>query len=139
MSLCNPMDCSPPGSSVHGILQARVLQWVAMPFSRGSSQPQGIARMSLALTGGFFTTNATREVHLLQYQDFSQQGFPSPPAAIHLCLPGQRPCLQTPQGCSSNSASGLLCASRTANPPPKHPCPAHLAVTPSTAEVHPFP
>ena len=33
------MDCSPPGSSVHGILQARILGWVAMPFSRGSSQP----------------------------------------------------------------------------------------------------
>ena len=39
-SLCDPMDCSPPGSSVHGILQARVLEWVAMPFSRRSSQPR---------------------------------------------------------------------------------------------------
>ena len=37
--LCDPMDCSPPGSSVHGILQARVLEWVATPSSRGSSQP----------------------------------------------------------------------------------------------------
>ena len=37
-TLCNPMDCSPPGSSVHGILQARILEWVAMPSSRGSSQ-----------------------------------------------------------------------------------------------------
>ena len=36
-TLRNPMDCSPPGSSVHGILQARILEWVAMPFSRGSS------------------------------------------------------------------------------------------------------
>ena len=35
-TLCNPMDCSPPGSSVHGILQARTLEWVAMPSSRGS-------------------------------------------------------------------------------------------------------
>ena len=35
--LCNPMDCSLPGSSVHGILQARILQWVIVPFSRGSS------------------------------------------------------------------------------------------------------
>ena len=35
--LCNPMDYSPPGSSVHGILQARTLEWAAMPFSRGSS------------------------------------------------------------------------------------------------------
>ena len=40
LTLCNPMDCSPPGSSVHGILQARILEWVAMPSSRGSSQPR---------------------------------------------------------------------------------------------------
>ena len=38
-TLCNLMDCSPPGSSVHGILQARTLEWVDVPFSRGSSQP----------------------------------------------------------------------------------------------------
>ena len=36
-TLCDPMDCSPPGSSVHGILQARILKWAAIPFSRGSS------------------------------------------------------------------------------------------------------
>ena len=40
-TLCNPIDCSLPGSSVHGILQARILEWVAMPSSRGSSQPWG--------------------------------------------------------------------------------------------------
>ena len=39
LTLCNLMDCSPPGSSVRGLLQARILEWVAMPFSRGSSQP----------------------------------------------------------------------------------------------------
>ena len=39
LTLCNPMNCSPPGSSVHGILQARILEWVAMPSSRGSSRP----------------------------------------------------------------------------------------------------
>ena len=38
LTLCNPMDCRPPGSSVHGILQARILQWVAMPSFRASSQ-----------------------------------------------------------------------------------------------------
>ena len=37
LTLCDPMDCSPPGFSVHGILQARILEWVAIPFSRGSS------------------------------------------------------------------------------------------------------
>ena len=39
LTLCNPMDYSPPGSSVHGILQARILEWVAMPSSWGSSHP----------------------------------------------------------------------------------------------------
>ena len=39
-TLCDPMDCSPPGSSVHGILQARTLEWVAFPFSHGSSRPR---------------------------------------------------------------------------------------------------
>ena len=34
LTLCNPIDCSPPGSSVHGILQARILEWVDMPFSK---------------------------------------------------------------------------------------------------------
>ena len=37
LTLCEPMDCSPPGSSVHGIFQARILEWVAISFSRGSS------------------------------------------------------------------------------------------------------
>ena len=39
-TLCNPRDCSLPGSSVHGILQTRMLEWVVIPFSRGSSQPR---------------------------------------------------------------------------------------------------
>ena len=40
LTLCDPMDCSLPGSSVHGIFQARILEWVAISFSRGSSQPR---------------------------------------------------------------------------------------------------
>ena len=40
LTLCNPVDCSPPGPSIHGILQARILEWVPMPSSRGSSQPR---------------------------------------------------------------------------------------------------
>ena len=39
-SLCNPMDCSQPGSSLHGILQSRILEWISMPSSRGSYQPR---------------------------------------------------------------------------------------------------
>ena len=46
LTLCNPMDYSPPGSSVHGILQAKILEWVAISFSRGSSQPRNRTHIS---------------------------------------------------------------------------------------------
>ena len=53
---CNPMDCSPPGPSVHGILQARILEWVAMPSSRGSSPPRDRTHISYdsCIAGRFF-------------------------------------------------------------------------------------
>jgi len=50
---CGPMDWSPPGFSVHGISQAKILEWVAIPFSRGSSQPRDRAQVS-CIAGGFF-------------------------------------------------------------------------------------
>ena len=63
-TLCNPMDCSLPGSSVRGILQARILEWIAMPSSRDlpdlGIQPTSL--MSLALAGMFFTTAATKSL-----------------------------------------------------------------------------
>ena len=59
-ALCDPMDCSPPGSSVHGILQARILQWVTIPFSRGSSWPRNWTQVS-CIAGGFFAIWATTE------------------------------------------------------------------------------
>ena len=62
LTLCNPMDCSPPGSSVHGILQARILEWVAIPFSRASSQPRNQTEVS-CIADRFLTSWATREVH----------------------------------------------------------------------------
>ena len=46
LTLCNPVDCSPAGSSIDGILQARILEWVAMPSSRGSSQSRGRTHVS---------------------------------------------------------------------------------------------
>ena len=55
-----PLDCSLPGSSVHGILQARILEWIAIPFSRGSSQPRDQTCVS-HIEGRFFTIWATRE------------------------------------------------------------------------------
>ena len=59
-NFCNPMDCSLPGSSVHGIFQARVLKWVAISFSRGSSWPRDRNWVS-RIAGRCFTTWATRE------------------------------------------------------------------------------
>ena len=49
LALCDSMDCSPPGSSVHGILQARILEWVAMPSSRGIFLTQGLNPSVLCL------------------------------------------------------------------------------------------
>ena len=59
-TLCNPMDCSPPGSSVQGILQARILNWVAISFSRGSSRPRDQTWVS-RIAGRRFNLWATRE------------------------------------------------------------------------------
>ena len=59
-TLCDPMDCSPPGSSIHGIFQARILEWVAISFSRRSSQPRDWTLVSLII-GRRFTVWATRE------------------------------------------------------------------------------
>ena len=52
LTLCDPMDCSPPDSSVHGILQARIVRWIAISFSRGSSQPMDRTHVSyISCTG----------------------------------------------------------------------------------------
>ena len=61
-TLCNPMDCSPPGSSVHGILQAQTLEWFAMSSSRGSFQPRDQTLVSCT-AGRFFTIWATRKAY----------------------------------------------------------------------------
>ena len=57
-TFCDPMDYSPQGSSVHGILQARVLEWVALPLPGDLPDPgiEPTSLMSSALAGGFFTT-----------------------------------------------------------------------------------
>ena len=60
--LCDPMDCSLPGSSVHGIFQARILEWVAISFSRGSSRPRDWTWVS-RVVGRCFTVWATSEAH----------------------------------------------------------------------------
>ena len=64
---CDPVDCSLLVSSVHGLLQARILEWEAISFSRGSSQPRDRTRVS-CITGRFFTVWATREIPILLYE-----------------------------------------------------------------------
>ena len=58
-----PMDCSPPGSSVHGIPQATILEWVALPFSRAAFRPRDQTQVS-CIAGRFFTVWATRAAHI---------------------------------------------------------------------------
>ena len=58
--LCDPMDCSPPGSSVHGILQTRILEWVAISFCKGLSHPRDQTQVS-CIAGRFLTVWATRD------------------------------------------------------------------------------
>ena len=63
-TLCGPMDCSPPGSSVHGIFQIRILEWIAISFSTGSAWPWDWTCVS-CITGGFFTCWAIRKAPLM--------------------------------------------------------------------------
>ena len=75
LTLCDPLDCSPPGSSVHGILQARIPEWVAMPSSRGSSQPRNQTHFSLGscTASGFFTTEPPRKPQNIRPETINSQ------------------------------------------------------------------
>ena len=76
-TLCDPINCSPPGSSVHRILQAIILEWIAIPFSRGSSWPRDQTRVS-CIEGRFFTDWATREAPLKFLKFILKKNFNSP-------------------------------------------------------------
>ena len=84
-TLCDHMDCSLPGYSVRGIYQARILEWVAMPSSRASSNPgiKPASLMSLALAGWFFITSATCEALRNPVQCSSVQSL----SRVQLCDP----------------------------------------------------
>ena len=70
LTLCNPMDCNPPpGFTVHEILQARTLEWVVVPFSRGFSWPGGWTWV-FCITGRFFTIWATKEAHWVHINQY---------------------------------------------------------------------
>ena len=76
LTLCDPIDCSPPGSSVHGSLQARILESVAISFSRGSSRPKDrtcVSCVSPALAGGLFTPEQAGERPHFLISSYSQK------------------------------------------------------------------
>ena len=70
LTLCDPLNCSPPGSSFHGIFQARILEWVAISFSRGSSHPKDRTRVSYYLTPchlGSPSSNVYTDLYTTEY------------------------------------------------------------------------
>ena len=113
-SFCDPMDCSPPGSSVHGIFQARILEWVAISSSRGSSQPRDQTHISCVsciagrffttcvscIAGGFFTTEPPKKPQ-------SCVSLPNSCESIYTLGTGK---------CSSSTAPGLSCYPFTSTP-----------------------
>ena len=108
MSLCDHMDYSLPASSVHGILQARMLEWVAISFSRGSFQPRDQTQVS-CITGRFFTIWATREATVYyreriwikisqgkKYLGWISGGFHTHNFVRHCLLPVEAGCMTPP-------------------------------------------
>ena len=83
LTLWGPMDCCLPGSSVHGILQARILKWVAMSSSRGSFPPRGrnCISCSSCIAGGFFTTEPPGKPLYVAFQSLSHVWFSVTPWA----------------------------------------------------------
>ena len=67
LTLHDPMDCNLPGSSIPRILQARVLEWIALPSSRGPFPTQGLRLHLLCLASGYFTASAPWKVHNTLY------------------------------------------------------------------------
>ena len=108
---CNPMDCSPRGSSVHGIIPARILKWVAMPSSRRSSQPRDHTCLLRLLHWqvGFFTTGATWEAHVYQLVQ-SNRSVVSDSLQPHGLQHARFPCPSpTTRACSNSRPSSRWC------------------------------
>ena len=86
-TLCDPVDCNPPGSSVHGILQARILEWVTISSSRGSSRPRDWTRDSRIASRRFYLW-ATREVVSIPVSSlYSSKPRPPPAGSPYLYPP----------------------------------------------------
>ena len=105
-TLCNPIVCSLPGSPVDGMFQARILEWVAISFSRESTQP-GIKPVSPALAGVFFPTEPSRKplpFHQPQFSCSVMSDSLQPHALWHTRLPCPSP---TPGACSLKSIESV--------------------------------
>ena len=102
-TLCDPMDCSPPGSSVHGILQTRILEWVAMPLSKESSWSRDQSHISCVscIAGRFFTWQA--KMHSFSFQFLSQTYFKSYKTFLLTLFEGKETC------CSTDFRLGAAC------------------------------
>ena len=88
-TLCDPLDCSLPGFSVHGIFQARVLEWVAISFSRGSFWPRDQTQVS-CIAGRRFTLWATREAGVAKTTLRLSPKFPGSGKSSHPCFISSR-------------------------------------------------
>ena len=92
LTLCDPMDCHPPGSSIPGIFQARILEWVAISYSRGPSWPRDWTCVSPASVSGFFATEPPRSLGtvLVQVQKLDRQEHLRPRAGEKGCPSSSR-------------------------------------------------
>ena len=91
LTLCDPLGCSPPGSSVHGIFQARTLEWVAISFSRGSSWPRNWTCVS-------YMIQATQSLEV-DIRDQKCLNNVTEDLGSHLDAPSRSACEFHPQGC----------------------------------------
>ena len=108
--LCSPMDCSPPGSSVCGILQARVLEWVTISLSRGSSWPRDGTRVSCRVSG-FFTAPPGKPIYitLLEVKEWGGHQRRAPKEKSlpkYLPVPSSKPASEGSWGRSSPRGQG---------------------------------
>ena len=109
---CDPMDCSSPGSSVHGILQARILEWVAISFSRGSSRPWDQTQFSHT-AGRLFTDWATREAQVCCFTSFLC-------SQVASSLRGWKVAMDLPEGCSDLRLRSLKKCLKAYSKPKSH-------------------
>ena len=107
-TLCDSMDCSPPAFSVHGILRARILEWVVMPFSRGSSWPRDWTWVS-RIAGRFFTSDKHRQCIKKLRHYFADKGLYSQSYGFPVIMCGCESWTIKKTECQKTDAFDLCC------------------------------